>query len=209
MKSINSSRAGWPSCSKCFGCLILWMAIVMTMGFALQVWGLPSNYKGKSPEPTDQVPTEQLPQEKLSLKQGSLKQGSPKQGSPEQVSQNQMPSEQVPKKQVSQKQVSPEQVPEEQEKADVSPFKEGVFAAEKMNQDFAKFQEEIYQKRILVTGGAGFVGSHLVDRLIKDGHNVIVLDNLITGKRRNIEHWVGHPNFQFILHDAVQPIYLE
>ncbi|CAG0891443.1 unnamed protein product, partial [Darwinula stevensoni] len=45
--------------------------------------------------------------------------------------------------------------------------------------------------------------------LIKDGHNVIVLDNLITGKRRNIEHWVGHPNFQFILHDAVQPIYLE
>lgn len=47
------------------------------------------------------------------------------------------------------------------------------------------------QKRILVTGGAGFVGSHLVDRLMKMGHLVTVLDNFLTGHKRNIEHWLG------------------
>ena len=56
--------------------------------------------------------------------------------------------------------------------------------------------------RVLVTGGAGFVGSHLVDRLMLMGHSVIVADNLFTGSRRNIEHWLGHPNFEFIRHDV-------
>ncbi len=65
------------------------------------------------------------------------------------------------------------------------------------------------RKRILITGGAGFVGSHLVDRLMEQGHNVIVVDNMFTGRRRNVEHWIGHPNFKLIEHDVVEPIMLE
>ncbi|CAH8452794.1 unnamed protein product [Heterobilharzia americana] len=65
------------------------------------------------------------------------------------------------------------------------------------------------KKRILVTGGAGFVGSHLVDRLMQDGHEVIALDNFVTGKRRNIEQWIGHSNFELIHHDVTNPIYVE
>jgi FlaA1/EpsC-like NDP-sugar epimerase len=49
--------------------------------------------------------------------------------------------------------------------------------------------------RILVTGGTGFVGSHLVDKLMSDGHEVIALDNYFTGRKKNIERWIGHPNF--------------
>lgn len=65
------------------------------------------------------------------------------------------------------------------------------------------------RKRILVTGGAGFVGSHLVDRLMLDGHLVYVADNLFTGRKSNIEHWIGHPNFELINHDIVNPLYIE
>ena len=65
------------------------------------------------------------------------------------------------------------------------------------------------QKRILVTGGAGFVGSHLVDRLMKMGHLVTVLDNFFTGSKRNIEHWLGHPNFELIRHDVVDHFMIE
>ena len=64
-------------------------------------------------------------------------------------------------------------------------------------------------KRILVTGGAGFVGSNLVDALMLQGHTVYVMDNLFTGKRKNIEHWIGHPNFAFYQHDVTQPFFLE
>jgi len=63
--------------------------------------------------------------------------------------------------------------------------------------------------RILVTGGAGFVGSHLVDRLMLAGHEVIVVDNFFTGRKKNVIHWVDHPNFQLISHDVVEPIMLE
>jgi NADPH:quinone reductase-like Zn-dependent oxidoreductase len=52
------------------------------------------------------------------------------------------------------------------------------------------------RKKILVTGGAGFVGSHLVDKLMMEGHEVIVLDNFFTGQKKNIEHWLQHPNFK-------------
>mmetsp|Transcript_11746 Transcript_11746/g.21396 ORF Transcript_11746/g.21396 Transcript_11746/m.21396 type:complete len:430 (+) Transcript_11746:111-1400(+) len=68
---------------------------------------------------------------------------------------------------------------------------------------------ESKRMRILVTGGAGFVGSHLVDRLMMAGHEVIVLDNFFTGRKKNVMHWVNHPNFQLISHDVVEPIMLE
>jgi UDP-glucuronate decarboxylase len=68
---------------------------------------------------------------------------------------------------------------------------------------------EMDRLRILVTGGAGFVGSHLVDRLMIAGHHVIVADNMFTGRQKNVGHWIGHPNFQLIIHDVVEPIMLE
>eukprot|EP00734_Pompholyxophrys_sp_LG126_P000040 Pompholyxophrys_sp_v1_NODE_2_length_20472_cov_5.132586.p5 type:complete len:364 gc:universal NODE_2_length_20472_cov_5.132586:11609-12700(+) len=64
-------------------------------------------------------------------------------------------------------------------------------------------------KRILVTGGAGFVGSNLVDKLMKSGHKVTVIDNMFTGRTENCQHWIGHPNFRLIHHDITIPIYLE
>ena len=64
-------------------------------------------------------------------------------------------------------------------------------------------------KRILVTGGAGFLGSHLCDRLIADGHEVICVDNFFTGSRRNIAHLLPHPNFELLRHDVTFPLYLE
>jgi UDP-glucuronate decarboxylase len=65
------------------------------------------------------------------------------------------------------------------------------------------------QKRILVTGGAGFLGSHLCDRLVAEGHEVICLDNFFSGSKRNIEHLLGKPNFELMRHDLVQPVFLE
>ncbi|MCX7816843.1 MAG: SDR family oxidoreductase [Syntrophales bacterium] len=64
-------------------------------------------------------------------------------------------------------------------------------------------------KRILITGGAGFLGSHLCDKLISEGHEVLCLDNLFTGSKDNIRHLLHHPRFEFIRHDIVHPIYLE
>ncbi len=63
--------------------------------------------------------------------------------------------------------------------------------------------------RILVTGGAGFIGSHLIDRLMHQGHEVICLDNFYTGDKRNIQQWLGNFNFELIRHDIVDPIKLE
>ncbi len=60
--------------------------------------------------------------------------------------------------------------------------------------------------RILVTGGAGFIGSHLIDRLMEQGHHVLCLDNLFTGTMTNIAHWQNHDRFTFIHHDIVEPI---
>ncbi|EIE83789.1 hypothetical protein G6F47_010963 [Rhizopus delemar] len=65
------------------------------------------------------------------------------------------------------------------------------------------------RKRILVTGGAGFVGSHLVDRLMWMGHEVVVLDNFFTGTKRNVQHWIGHPHFELVRHDVVDPFMIE
>jgi len=68
---------------------------------------------------------------------------------------------------------------------------------------------ESKRKRILVTGGAGFVGSNLVDRLMMEGHEVIVLDNMFTGRKKNVQHWIGHPSFQMIVGDVVNPVFVE
>ncbi len=63
--------------------------------------------------------------------------------------------------------------------------------------------------RVLVTGGAGFLGSHLCDRLLREGHDVVAMDNLITGNTRNISHLVGNPRFKFIHHDVTEYIYID
>eukprot|EP00243_Klebsormidium_subtile_P002012 TRINITY_DN137_c0_g2_i1.p1 TRINITY_DN137_c0_g2~~TRINITY_DN137_c0_g2_i1.p1 ORF type:complete len:350 (+),score=114.85 TRINITY_DN137_c0_g2_i1:218-1267(+) len=63
--------------------------------------------------------------------------------------------------------------------------------------------------RVLVTGGAGFVGSHLVDRLMKAGHSVIVVDNYFTGTKSNLKQWLNHPDFELIRHDVVDPLLVE
>lgn len=64
-------------------------------------------------------------------------------------------------------------------------------------------------KRILVTGGAGFLGSHLCDRLIEAGHDVLCVDNFFTGTKRNIEHLLSHPQFELMRHDVTFPLYVE
>ena len=63
--------------------------------------------------------------------------------------------------------------------------------------------------RNLITGGAGFLGSHLVDRLMQKDEEVICLDNYFTGRKSNISEWIGHPKFELIRHDVTEPIKLE
>ena len=65
------------------------------------------------------------------------------------------------------------------------------------------------RQRILVTGGAGFLGSHLIDRLLARGDEVICSDNLFTGSKRNIEHLLGHPHFDFLRHDVTSPLHVD
>jgi UDP-glucuronate decarboxylase len=65
------------------------------------------------------------------------------------------------------------------------------------------------RKRILVTGGAGFLGSHLIDRLMAQGHEVICVDNLFTGSKRNVEHLHANPRFEFLRHDVCNPLKVE
>ena len=65
------------------------------------------------------------------------------------------------------------------------------------------------RNRVLVTGGAGFLGSHLCDRLIAEGNDVICADNLFTGSKENIRHLLGNPYFEFIRHDVTEPLYVE
>ena len=69
--------------------------------------------------------------------------------------------------------------------------------------------KDTYSKRILVTGGAGFLGSHLCDRLIAQGHDVLCVDNFYTGRKRNIAHLFEHPAFELLRHDVTFPLYVE
>ncbi|MCA6284428.1 MAG: NAD-dependent epimerase/dehydratase family protein, partial [Phenylobacterium sp.] len=64
-------------------------------------------------------------------------------------------------------------------------------------------------KRILVTGGAGFIGSHLCERLIDEGHEVLCVDNFYTGARRNVAHLLGNPAFELLRHDVTFPLFAE
>lgn len=65
------------------------------------------------------------------------------------------------------------------------------------------------EKKILATGGAGFLGSHLCDRLIKDGHDVLCVDNFFTGSKANVAHLIGNPRFEIMRHDVTFPLYVE
>ncbi|HEY1246936.1 MAG TPA: UDP-glucuronic acid decarboxylase family protein [Hyphomicrobiaceae bacterium] len=65
------------------------------------------------------------------------------------------------------------------------------------------------RKLVLVTGGAGFLGSHLCDRLLADGHDVMCVDNFFTGRKQNVEHLIGHPRFELMRHDVTLPLYVE
>ena len=64
-------------------------------------------------------------------------------------------------------------------------------------------------KRILVTGGAGFLGSHLCERLVADGHDVVCVDNFFTSQKSNVAHLLGHKNFELLRHDIIHPLWLE
>ena len=65
------------------------------------------------------------------------------------------------------------------------------------------------RKRILVTGGGGFIGSHLCEKLLADGHDVLCLDNFFTGVKQNIAHLLDHPYFELMRHDVTFPLYIE
>ena len=63
--------------------------------------------------------------------------------------------------------------------------------------------------KILITGGAGFLGSHLCDALIQNGHDVLCVDNFFTGNKDNVSHLLSHPKFELIRHDVTFPLYVE
>ena len=70
-------------------------------------------------------------------------------------------------------------------------------------------EKKIDSKRIIVTGGAGFIGSNLCDRLINEGHEILCVDNFFSGRKENIVHLLDNPNFENIRHDVTFPLYLE
>ncbi|WP_295444360.1 UDP-glucuronic acid decarboxylase family protein [uncultured Thiodictyon sp.] len=73
----------------------------------------------------------------------------------------------------------------------------------------APYAQYALRKRIMVTGGAGFLGSHLCDRLVADGHDVLCVDNFFTGTKDNIAHLIGNPHFELMRHDVTFPLYIE
>ncbi|XP_053403837.1 UDP-glucuronic acid decarboxylase 1-like [Mercenaria mercenaria] len=94
---------------------------------------------------------------------------------------------------------------------EIENLKMKVKQLEKGHKEYPKVPMLNYKdrKRILITGGAGFVGSHLVDKLMMQGHEVYVVDNFFTGRKKNVEHWIGHENFELIHADIVNPLFIE
>ena len=82
-------------------------------------------------------------------------------------------------------------------------------AAGKFMGDVMMSRDYFSARRVLVTGGAGFVGSHLIDRLIDRGDEVLCVDNLFTGAKSNVAHLLGHPRFEFLRHDICFPLFVE
>ena len=80
----------------------------------------------------------------------------------------------------------------------------GIEKEQSMNRD-----ESSRSRRVLVTGGAGFLGSHLCERLLREGHEVLCVDNFFTGSRRNVEHLLDEPNFELMRHDVTLPLHVE
>jgi UDP-glucuronate decarboxylase len=80
---------------------------------------------------------------------------------------------------------------------------------QKRENDFGEFRNNMNAEQVLVTGGAGFLGSHLCERLLDLGHEVICVDNCFTGPKSNIHHLLNNPGFEFIRHDVTFPLYLE
>jgi UDP-glucuronate decarboxylase len=79
----------------------------------------------------------------------------------------------------------------------------------KITGEMGMSRDYFLQKRVLVTGGCGFLGSHLIDRLIEEGHEVLCVDNLFTGSKSNIAHLLQHPRFEFMRHDICLPLFVE
>ncbi len=75
--------------------------------------------------------------------------------------------------------------------------------------DVASTVDNVIRKRVLITGGAGFLGSHLCERVLADGHEVVCMDNYFTGRKQNIMHLMGNPAFELMRHDVTFPVYLE
>ncbi|MPC20151.1 UDP-glucuronic acid decarboxylase 1 [Portunus trituberculatus] len=99
--------------------------------------------------------------------------------------------------------------PSAKEHQDIKSLDEALLKIKDLERRLKDIEFRIPKKYPEVTGGAGFVGSHLVDRLMMEGHEVIVVDNFFTGRKRNVEHWIGHENFELIHHDIVNPLYIE
>ncbi len=74
---------------------------------------------------------------------------------------------------------------------------------------FWQVKDVYFMQRVLVTGGAGFLGSHLCDKLIAAGHDVLCVDNLFTGSKENIRHLLDNPHFKFMRHDIIEPLFVE
>lgn len=93
----------------------------------------------------------------------------------------------------------------------ITPLEDRIIELEKskLKHPEVRYLAEKDRKRILITGGAGFVGCHLTEALLLQGHEVTVVDNFFTGRKSNLEHWIGHENFELINHDVVEPLYIE
>lgn len=88
------------------------------------------------------------------------------------------------------------------------PFHAGISAFPSGAAERKTHGHAIMSKRILITGGAGFIGSHLSERLLKEGHEVICMDNFFTGSKQNLLHLADYPGFEIIRHDVTVPLSL-